>query len=159
MRYRVIFTDGTTKIANVDVTFEGKAVKTAELIEDTLQVMELKNEINRLENTRDALMKEIKILRNRELEENKRKQYGKYKNHYKWDLAKNWFNMSNDEFFQIYGFSWTPHNEKGLYDECRLFLGKGIGINAMDIYGGIRVDDAAKMINKGMEEIRNRMRK
>ena len=45
MRYRVIFTDGT----NVDMTVKGKAVKSIELIEDTSQIMEVKNEINTMD--------------------------------------------------------------------------------------------------------------
>ena len=45
MRYRVIFTVGT----NVDMTFKGKAVKSIELIEDTSQIMEVKNEINTMD--------------------------------------------------------------------------------------------------------------
>lgn len=33
--------------------------------------------------------------------------------------AVEWFKMSNDVFFSLYGFNFNPHNYPGLYDEAR----------------------------------------
>ena len=33
--------------------------------------------------------------------------------------AIEWFNMSNDTFFDIYGFNFNPHNYPLLYEEAR----------------------------------------
>lgn len=30
-----------------------------------------------------------------------------------------WFKMSNDAFYESYGFNFNPHNYPGLYDEAR----------------------------------------
>ena len=34
-------------------------------------------------------------------------------------LGCKWFLMSNDDFYALYGFSWTPHEIRGLYERCR----------------------------------------
>lgn len=34
-------------------------------------------------------------------------------------LGRSWFKMSNDAFFQAYGFNFNPHNIPGLYERCR----------------------------------------
>lgn len=34
-------------------------------------------------------------------------------------LGCEWFKMSNDAFFQTYGFNFTPHEIPGLYQKCR----------------------------------------
>ena len=34
-------------------------------------------------------------------------------------LGCEWFKMSNDAFFEIYGFNFNPHEIPGLYDKCR----------------------------------------
>ena len=33
--------------------------------------------------------------------------------------AIEWFNMSNDTFYALYGFNFNPHNYPGLYAEAR----------------------------------------
>ena len=33
--------------------------------------------------------------------------------------AVEWFKMSNDAFFKLYGFNFNPHNYPGLYDDAR----------------------------------------
>ena len=56
------------------------------------------------------------------LETRYRNLFGKYKGVYKWDLAVDWFNMSNDDFFEKYTFNWTPHEEGELFDICKKYL-------------------------------------
>ena len=34
-------------------------------------------------------------------------------------LGCDWFKMSNDMFFDLYGFNFNPHNVPGLYEKCR----------------------------------------
>ena len=34
-------------------------------------------------------------------------------------LGCDWFKMSNDTFFDLYGFNFNPHNVPGLYEKCR----------------------------------------
>lgn len=48
--------------------------------------------------------------------------YGRYRGYYKWDLAKAWFQMTNDDFFNLYGFSFNPHDYGSLYFEVRKFI-------------------------------------
>ncbi len=33
--------------------------------------------------------------------------------------ALEWFRMSNDAFYSIYGFNFNPHNYPGLYEAAR----------------------------------------
>ena len=33
--------------------------------------------------------------------------------------ALEWFSMSNDAFFDLYGFNFNPHNYPGLYEQAR----------------------------------------
>ena len=33
--------------------------------------------------------------------------------------ALQWFSMSNDAFFKLYGFNFNPHNYPGLYEAAR----------------------------------------
>lgn len=35
------------------------------------------------------------------------------------DLGCDWFRMSNDCFYEAYGFNFNPHNYPGLYERCR----------------------------------------
>lgn len=35
------------------------------------------------------------------------------------DLGVEWFRMSNDGFFDKYGFNFNPHEHPGLYLKCR----------------------------------------
>lgn len=35
------------------------------------------------------------------------------------DWATLWFKMSNDSFFQLYGFNFNPHKYPGLYEIAR----------------------------------------
>lgn len=40
--------------------------------------------------------------------------------------AIEWFNMSNDNFYKLYGFNFNPHKYPGLYAEARSRVyGKG----------------------------------
>lgn len=48
--------------------------------------------------------------------------YGKHRGHNKWDLAKDYFQMSNDAFFDHYGFNFVPTGR--LYDEAKGFLAR-----------------------------------
>ena len=41
--------------------------------------------------------------------------------------AEQWFKMSNDAFYRLYGFNFNPHNYAGLYEAAR-----------KRIYGGLR---------------------
>ncbi|MBM7717172.1 hypothetical protein JOC94_004197 [Bacillus thermophilus] len=41
-------------------------------------------------------------------ESQKRLIYGRFRGHWKWDLAVDWFQMSNDDFFNLYGFNFVP---------------------------------------------------
>ena len=34
-------------------------------------------------------------------------------------LTLEWFKMSNDAFFDLYGFNFNPHNYPGLYEQAR----------------------------------------
>lgn len=35
------------------------------------------------------------------------------------ELGCEWFKMSNDDFFEKYGFNFNPHSIPGLYERCR----------------------------------------
>lgn len=35
--------------------------------------------------------------------------YGKYKGYDVYDLNEDWLSMSNDNFFEKYGFNWIPN--------------------------------------------------
>lgn len=37
-------------------------------------------------------------------------------------LCLDWFRMSNDTFYEIYGFNFNPHNYDGLYEWGRKVL-------------------------------------
>ncbi|QEL79400.1 hypothetical protein DN407_12485 [Bacillus sp. JAS24-2] len=50
----------------------------------------------------------------------KRTKYGEYKGYNQWDLAKDYFQMSNDEFFNRYGFNFVPKDR--LFDDAKRFL-------------------------------------
>ena len=56
----------------------------------------------------------------RECENIKRIRYGKINGHDKWDLAKSWLKMSNDDFYRLYGFNWVP--PVWMYEEAREYL-------------------------------------
>lgn len=49
-----------------------------------------------------------------------RKKYGMHKGHYKWDLAKSWLTMTNDSFFDCYGFNYVP--DYSWVDKVRPYL-------------------------------------
>lgn len=53
-------------------------------------------------------------------EASKRLLYGKHKGHWQWDLAVNWFQMTNDEFHRLYGFNFVPQGR--LFEEARDFV-------------------------------------
>jgi hypothetical protein len=53
-------------------------------------------------------------------EASKRLLYGKYKGYWRWDLAVNWFQMTNDGFFNFYGFNFVPRGR--LHEEARDFV-------------------------------------
>lgn len=35
------------------------------------------------------------------------------------DWAVEWFRMSNDDFYDLYGFNFNPHNYPNLYEQAR----------------------------------------
>lgn len=35
------------------------------------------------------------------------------------ELGCEWFRMSNDDFYQKYGFNFNPHKYPGLYEKCK----------------------------------------
>ena len=47
--------------------------------------------------------------------DNAKVQYGMYREFFKIDLALEWFDMSNDDFFEKYKFNFNPHEYAGLY--------------------------------------------
>lgn len=53
----------------------------------------------------------------------KRLLYGQYRGHSQWDLAVNWFQMTNDDFHRLYGFNFVPRGR--LFDEARDFVHYG----------------------------------
>ncbi|MDZ5608591.1 hypothetical protein U2I54_16190 [Bacillus pseudomycoides] len=60
-------------------------------------------------------------------EEKKRTMYGKHNGHNQWDLAKDYFQMSNDAFFDHYGFNFVPRGR--LYKEAKSFLESQINVS------------------------------
>ncbi|KAA1807143.1 MULTISPECIES: hypothetical protein [Bacillus] len=50
----------------------------------------------------------------------RRTKYGEYNGHNQWDLAKDFFRMSNDEFFNQYGFNFVPKGR--LFDDAKSFI-------------------------------------
>lgn len=42
-----------------------------------------------------------------------------YKGYKLIDLAVEWFRMSNDAFFDVYGFNFNPHKYPGLYEAAQ----------------------------------------
>lgn len=61
----------------------------------------------------DAVDQEIRAAKKRIL-------YGKHRGHWQWDLAVNWFQMSNDGFFALYGFNFVPRGR--LFTEAKEFV-------------------------------------
>lgn len=53
-------------------------------------------------------------------ETHQRKWYGTFKGHTQWDLAKDWCQMSNDDFFNQYGFNFVPKGQ--LFNDAKSFL-------------------------------------
>ena len=53
-------------------------------------------------------------------EETFRIKYGKLNGYYKWDLAKSWLQMSNDDFYKVFGISWVP--PIWMYEQARKYL-------------------------------------
>ena len=55
----------------------------------------------------------------RTYEMQQRNKFGKHNGYYKWDLAVDYFKMSNDDFFKLYGFNFVP---KGLlFEQAKAF--------------------------------------
>lgn len=44
------------------------------------------------------------------------------KEYSKHQLCLDWFRMSNDGFFELYGFNFNPHEYPGLYEWGRKYL-------------------------------------
>jgi len=63
------------------------------------------NELNKID--------EVKV-------EKHRNNFGKHEGYYQWDLAVNWFRMSNDGFYNMYGFNFVPRGR--LYEDAREFV-------------------------------------
>ncbi|WP_416808880.1 hypothetical protein [Bacillus thuringiensis] len=53
-------------------------------------------------------------------ETHQRKWYGTFKGYNQWDIAKDWCQMSNDDFFNQYGFNFVPKGQ--LFDDVKRFL-------------------------------------
>jgi hypothetical protein len=49
-----------------------------------------------------------------------RAECGMLNGHHKWDLAKSWLTMTNDSFFDRYGFNWVPPIK--MYENARKYL-------------------------------------
>lgn len=49
-----------------------------------------------------------------------RMKFGKFKGHYEWDLAVEWFQMSNDYFFEKYGFNFVPKGK--LFEQAKEYV-------------------------------------
>lgn len=73
----------------------------------TNTIVEIKNEYN------------IKSA-NERANSNMRNKFGKHKDHYEWDLAVEWFQTSNDTFFEKYGFNFVPRGK--LFDEAKEYV-------------------------------------
>ncbi|HDR7254294.1 TPA: hypothetical protein QCW96_003646 [Bacillus pacificus] len=56
----------------------------------------------------------------------KRTKYGTHNGHNQWDLAKDYFRMSNDTFFKVYGFNFVPKGQ--LFDEAKSFVWSQEGV-------------------------------
>ncbi|MGN4944602.1 hypothetical protein [Bacillus cereus group sp. MYBK104-1] len=56
----------------------------------------------------------------------RRTRYGTYNGHNQWDLAKDFFKMSNDAFFKIYGFNFVPRGR--LFDDAKSFVENQEGV-------------------------------
>lgn len=72
--------------------------------------------------TEEEIKEELKAERNRR-QASKRLMYGMHKGHYQWDLSVNWFQMTNDDFHNLYGFNFVPRGR--LFDEARDFVHYG----------------------------------
>ncbi|CAM4313746.1 hypothetical protein [Bacillus wiedmannii] len=56
----------------------------------------------------------------------RRTKYGTYNGHNQWDLAIDFFRMSNDAFFKIYGFNFVPRGR--LFDDAKSFVATQEGV-------------------------------
>ncbi|AJG95811.1 hypothetical protein I6G77_04400 [Bacillus tropicus] len=56
----------------------------------------------------------------------RRTKYGEYNGHNQWDLAKDFFRMSNDAFFKMYGFNFVPRGR--LFDDAKSFVANQEGV-------------------------------
>lgn len=91
------------------------------------------------------------------------KKYGTYKGHSKFKLALDFFQMSNDRFFEIYKFNFVPQGE--LYDIARSYvagrqLNEGLIVESsisanMLSFSEIKIDVSSSIEN----QIRNSMSK
>lgn len=65
----------------------------------------------------DTQMNEARAIHSR-----MRPKYGMHKGHWQWDLAIDFFSMSNDAFHRIYGFNFVPSGR--LFTEAKAFREK-----------------------------------
>lgn len=63
---------------------------------------------------------------------------------YRWDLAMDFFNMSNDMFFEKYGFNFIPRGK--LFDEAKRFKYEGAPVDAYRV-------KATEMFNTAYEAV------
>jgi hypothetical protein len=56
------------------------------------------------------------------LEKTLRAKYGEYRDYSAWDLAKEFFTMSNDDFFLKYGFNYVPRGQ--LWEDAKDYLAR-----------------------------------
>ena len=80
-----------------------------------------------------------------------------YKGYYKWDLTKEWFQMSNDNVYNKYGFNFNPHKYGDLYIDVRNALEEEVSHQSLQpslsvSIGGIPVNtkDIEKSIAEGI---------
>lgn len=94
-----------------------------DLVAETAALL-LKQDLKRNEQSakRPHLPSDKKVVKpDEKKEQQKRQKYGMLDGHYKWDLAKAFFSMSNDDFFNVYGFNFVPKGR--LWTEAKETLG------------------------------------
>ena len=94
------------------------------------------------------------------------KKYGTYKGHSKFKLALDFFQMSNDRFFEIYKFNFVPRGE--LYKVARSYitgrqLSKGLKVGAsisanMLSRSGMEIDVSSSIANQFRNSVNNSFR-
>lgn len=85
------------------------------------EVQEEKRVLVKFVNKVDEVKEEYNIGKHSEkLVSDMRMKFGNFKGHYEWDLAVEWFQMSNDDFFEKYGFNFVPRGK--LFEQAREYV-------------------------------------